>query len=112
MLGFPASQAARILKTTVESVTSALKRGRATLERHQRSSPRREPAPPPHSPAERDLVERFTRAFEQADINGIIALLTEGVWLIMPPLPLEYQGPELAASFLTPRPSALAGAPG
>ena len=66
----------------------------------QRSSPRREPAPPPGSAAERHLVDRFTQAFEAADIGGILALLTEDVWLTMPPLPLEYQGPELAGQFL------------
>ena len=46
-------------------------------------------------------MERFTRAFETADVDGIIALLTEDVWLTMPPLPMEYQGRELAAQFLT-----------
>jgi len=101
VLGFHASEAARILDTTEESVTSALKRARAALERHQQSSGRSEPAPPPHSAAERHLVERFTRAFETADVDGIVALLTEDVWLTMPPMPLEYQGRELAAQFLT-----------
>ena len=46
-------------------------------------------------------MERFTRAFETADVGGIIALLTEDVWLTMPPMPMEYQGRELAARFLT-----------
>ena len=100
VLGFHASEAARILDTSQESVTSALKRARATLERHQRSSPPREPAPPPGSAAERRLVGRLTRAFETADIDGILALLTEDVWLTMPPLPLEYHGRELAGQFL------------
>ncbi len=101
VLGFHASEAARILDTSEESVTSALKRARATLERHQQKSGEQEPAPPPDSAAERQLVERLTRAFEAADVNGIITLLTDDVWLTMPPLPLEYQGPELAAQFLT-----------
>ena len=100
VLGFPASEAARVLGTTEESVTSALKRARATLERHQRSSGPREPAPPPNSAAERQLVEGLTKAFEAADVAGIVAFLTEDAWLTMPPLPLEYQGRDPAAQFL------------
>lgn len=34
-------------------------------------------------------------------MDGIVAMLTEDAWLTMPPLPLEYQGRELAAKFLT-----------
>ena len=97
VLGFHASEAARILEVTEESVTSALKRARAALDRHQRS---REPAPRPGSAAEQRLVDELTRAFESADVDGIVALLAQDVWLTMPPLPLEYQGRELAAAFL------------
>ena len=60
----------------------------------------RQPAPPSDSAAEQELVERLTRAFEADDVDGIVAALTEDVWLTMPPLPLEYRGPELAAEFL------------
>src|SRR5262249_32187707 len=100
VLGFHASEAARILDTSEESVTSALKRARAALERHQRSGASQPPAPPPGSAAEQQLVTRLTRAFEAADVDGIVALLTEDVWVTMPPLPLEYQGRELAGRFL------------
>jgi RNA polymerase sigma-70 factor (ECF subfamily) len=34
-------------------------------------------------------------------VDGIVALLTDDAWLTMPPLPLQYQGRELAARFLT-----------
>jgi hypothetical protein len=61
----------------------------------------REPAPPPHSAAEQELVGRLTAAFETADVPGIVALLTDDAWFTMPPLPLEYQGRDLAAQFLT-----------
>jgi len=100
VLGFHASEVARMLDTTQESVTSALKRARASLEHHQRSTGPSSPAPRPDSAAERQLVDRLTRAFEAADVDGIVALLAEDVWLTMPPLPLEYQGRELAARFL------------
>ena len=101
VLGFHASETAQILDTTQESVTSALKRARASLQRRQPPAGEREPPPPPNSAAERDLVERLTSAFETADVDGIVALLTDDAWLTMPPLPLQYQGRELAARFLT-----------
>ena len=100
VLGFHASETARILDTSEESVTSALKRARAAVERHQKSSANHEPAPPANSAAEQHLVGRLTRAFETADIEGIIALLTSDAWLTMPPFPQEYQGRDLAAQFL------------
>jgi RNA polymerase sigma-70 factor (TIGR02960 family) len=101
VLGFHAAETARLLDTSKESVTSALKRGRAALERRRRGSAGRQPAPAPDSAAEQQLVERLTRAFEAADVDGIVALLTEDVWLTMPLLPLQYQGRKLEAQFLT-----------
>jgi RNA polymerase sigma-70 factor, ECF subfamily len=99
VLGFHAGEVAGILGTSEESVTSALKRARAALQRRYLPPGQPEP-PPPGSAAEQDLVARLTRAFETADVAGIVALLTEDAWLTMPPLPLEYQGRELAARFL------------
>jgi RNA polymerase sigma-70 factor (ECF subfamily) len=99
VLGFHAAEAAHILDTSEESVTSALKRARAALERQQSRPGEREPPPPPGSTAEQELVARLTGAFEAADVDGIVALLTDDAWLTMPPLPLEYQGRELAAQF-------------
>ena len=61
-------------------------------------------APPPAAPesaAEKQLVERLTRAYEAGDVDGIIALFTDDAWLTMPPAPLEYQGRDPIARFLT-----------
>jgi RNA polymerase sigma-70 factor (ECF subfamily) len=82
-------------------VTSALKRARATLQRRLPRSSERDQAPAPGSAAERELVERFTRAFEAQDVPSIVGLLTDDVWLTMPPIPLEWQGRDLADRFLT-----------
>jgi RNA polymerase sigma-70 factor (ECF subfamily) len=98
VLGFRASEAAGILDCTEESVTSALKRARAALQ-YRRASAGREP-PPPGSARERALVRRFTRAYEAGEVDEVVALLTEDAWLIMPPIPLRYQGRELIARFL------------
>jgi RNA polymerase sigma-70 factor (TIGR02960 family) len=99
VLGFRASETAQLLSTTEESVTSALKRARAALDRHQPPAQRRDP-PPPHSAAERSLVRRLTAAFETGDVADVVALLTDDALFTMPPLPLEYQGRELAGRFL------------
>jgi RNA polymerase sigma-70 factor (TIGR02960 family) len=104
VLGFPAAETAEMLDATVESVTSALKRARATLEHR----PRAAETPAPDSPVERELVGRLAAAFEANDVEGIVALLADDVRLAMPPLPLEYVGRDEAARFY----SAVATRPG
>jgi RNA polymerase sigma-70 factor (TIGR02960 family) len=98
VLGFRASEAAGILDSTEESVTSALKRARAALQYLRVPSADREP-PSPGSPQEQALVQRFTEAYEAGDVDRLVALLTEDAWLIMPPVPMRYQGRELASRF-------------
>src|SRR4051812_18920818 len=88
VLGFRASEVAEMLDTTGESVTSALKRARATLQRPSAT----EPAPASDSPAEQALVAAFVRAYEAADIDAVVALLTDNVFMSMPPMALEYEG--------------------
>jgi RNA polymerase sigma-70 factor, ECF subfamily len=100
VLGFHAREVAQILETSEESVTSALKRGRATLQRRLEPEADREPPPAPNSPVEREVVEQLTRAFEASDVDAIAALLAEDVRLAMPPLPFEYYGRKPAAQFL------------
>jgi RNA polymerase sigma-70 factor (ECF subfamily) len=99
VLGFHASEVAEMLDSTVESVNSALKRARANLERRWSSGPDREPPPSPHSPSEDAVVAKFVRAWESADLDALVALLTEDVFVSMPPMPFEYQGRGLVARF-------------
>jgi RNA polymerase sigma-70 factor (TIGR02960 family) len=100
VLGFHAREAAQILDSTEDSVTSALKRARATLrDRLPRPEEPSEP-PTPGSAAEQELIAKFTRAYRDRDLDALIALLARDVRLDMPPIPLEYHGRELAAQFL------------
>jgi RNA polymerase sigma-70 factor (ECF subfamily) len=101
VLGFHASEVADMLDSSEESVTSALQRARVTLRRRLPSSGSGEPEapPPPNSVAERELVARLTHAYETGDVDGLVALLTDDVMVSMPPMPLEYEGLELAARF-------------
>jgi len=97
VLGYPASEVADMLQTTTESVTSALKRARATL--GKQPEPTGERAPAAGSPAEAELVARFVRAYEASDVDALIDLLTDDVFLSMPPMPFEYEGKPLVAQF-------------
>jgi RNA polymerase sigma-70 factor (TIGR02960 family) len=99
VLGFRASEVAGMLDSTVESVTSALKRARASLQRCQEPAAGGEPPPAPGSPAEDAVVAKFVSAWESADIDALVALLTDGVFISMPPMPFEYQGRDAAARF-------------
>ena len=44
-------------------------------------------------------MRRFARAYEAGDVPELVSLLTEDAWLIMPPVPHQFQGRELAARF-------------
>jgi RNA polymerase sigma-70 factor (ECF subfamily) len=101
VLGYRARDVATTLDTTEESVTSALKRARATLDTGLEPRRRQAAAPTPGSPEERRAVARYVDAFSAHDVDAIVALLTEDVWLKMPPIPFEYHGRAAAAEFLT-----------
>jgi RNA polymerase sigma-70 factor (TIGR02960 family) len=89
VLDFRAIEVAAMLDTTVESVTSALKRARAGL-RADRA---------PVFDAEPSLVERFVQAYEASDVDTLITLLTDDIFLSMPPLALQYEGPTAVGAF-------------
>lgn len=95
VLGFPASDVARMLDASLESVNSALKRARSGLSRREPSA--REPAP--GSVEESELVARFVAAYEAADVEAVVALLTDDVFVSMPPIPFEYEGRGAVARF-------------
>ncbi len=89
VLGWPASEIASALETSVAAVNSALQRARATLA---------ESAPPEGAvagltPAQETLLARYVEAFERYDVDALAALLREDVTLSMPPYQLWLQGP-------------------
>ena len=99
VLGFHANEVADMLDSTVESVNSALKRARVGLQHQRVSTAGREPPPAPDSPSEEAIVAKFVRAWESADLDSLVALLTDDVFISMPPIPFEYEGRDLVASF-------------
>jgi len=99
VLGFQANEVADMLDTTVESVKSALKRARAGMLSRLSATTADEPPPDSASPAEAAIVTKFVSAYESADIDALVALLTDDVFLSMPPTPLEYRGRDSVARF-------------
>jgi len=103
VLGYPAAEVAQMLDATQESVQSALKRARATVDNHLADSSStgsgtgsRTPARQPDTAAEHRLVARLTDALERADLDALIELLVTDVRLSMPPAMMEYRGIESA----------------
>jgi RNA polymerase sigma-70 factor (TIGR02960 family) len=99
VLGFHATEVADMLDSTVESVNSALKRGRASLQRRRLPTADRERSPAPDSPSENAIVAKFVKAWESADLEALVALLTDDVFISMPPMPFGYEGRDVVARF-------------
>jgi RNA polymerase sigma-70 factor (TIGR02960 family) len=99
VLAFHADEVAEMLGSTVESVTSALKRARASLEQKLPSAGGPQPAPAAGSPTEDAIVAKFVAAYESADLGSLVALLTDDVFIAMPPLAFEYAGHEAVSRF-------------
>src|SRR6266536_181894 len=90
VLGFHASEVADMLDTTLPSVNSALTRARSGLERQQVRWRRQESSPAAGSPEEDAIVARFVTAYESADVQGLVELFTDDIFMSMLPMPLEY----------------------
>jgi hypothetical protein len=99
VVGFLASEVAEMLDSTVESANSALKRARASTQRRQAAAAGHQPPPAAGSPAEDAVVGAFVRAWEAADLGALIALLTDDVFIAMPPMPFEYEGRNVVIRF-------------
>jgi RNA polymerase sigma-70 factor (ECF subfamily) len=91
VLGWPASETASLLGTSVAAVNSALQRARATLQEHL--PPRRaEWSAGEPSAEERALLARFIDAHEQCDAAAALAIASQDLRITMPPHPFRYDG--------------------
>lgn len=95
VLDFRADEVAAMLDTTVDSANSLLKRARAGLKQVDHA-----PAPVPGSPAEEAIVAAFVRAYEAADLDALVELFTDDIFVSMPPMPFEYEGLDAVVPFV------------
>lgn len=92
VLMFSAAETAALMDTSVASVNSALQRARRSLR------PGVEAAVP--DAEARVLVDRFAEAWERADVDALVELLTVDALMVMPPLPAWFRGREAVAMFM------------
>jgi RNA polymerase sigma-70 factor (ECF subfamily) len=103
VLGFSAKEVAESLDTTVASVNSALQRARKTIEKRLPAQSQQATLRALGDEQVRELVERFIDAFENGDVDAILALLAEDATFAMPPFESWYHGREaVAESWLMP----------
>jgi RNA polymerase sigma-70 factor, ECF subfamily len=88
VLRWSAAEAADLLDTTVASANGLLRRARIALQTIRVD----EPPAGPLQPEDRDLLDRYVRAFERYDVDALVALLHEDAVLTMPPQSLWLAG--------------------
>ncbi len=96
VLQFSASEVAALLDTSIPAVNSALQRARAAAAEVGDAGQVAEP----DDLSVRAVVDRYLRAFESADVPGLVRMLADDAILEMPPVPLWYRGSEHYGLFM------------
>jgi RNA polymerase sigma-70 factor (ECF subfamily) len=92
VLDFSAAETAEVLEITVSSANSALHRARTTLSQRYHRQEEERAASSPTDERSQWLLDHFVRAWENADVDGLVSLLREDALLAMPPSPSWYEG--------------------
>jgi RNA polymerase sigma-70 factor, ECF subfamily len=100
VLGWRAAAVAGLLSTSTVAVNSMLQRARAQL---GDAAPARDQIREPADPRDRDLVRRYAAAFADADVAGLMRLLTADAVFEMPPQPAWLAGRAAVGTFLGTR---------
>jgi RNA polymerase sigma-70 factor (TIGR02960 family) len=103
VLGYSAAEVAEILDTTPASVNSALQRARQAVKTRVPAISQQVELDALGTGGQAELVEAFVAAWEQADVEALIALLAEDATFVMPPLPAWYSGRRDVARFFAER---------
>src|SRR3954451_7425483 len=100
VLGFSAKEAAETLDTTTASVNSALQRARAAVEERLPERSQQETVRALGDDALREIVDGYVEAWQRADVEAVVEMLTEDAAFSMPPLRTWFGGREEIAMFL------------
>ena len=99
VIGWPASEAATLLETSVAAANSALQRVRATMQEHLPARRAEWSAGTP-SAEERELLDRFIDAHERNDAAAAVAIAAQDIRITMPPDMMCFDGIEAIAPLL------------
>ena len=105
VLGWPAAEVAALLDLSVAAVNSALQRARARLPADSDSLAQ------PTEERQRDLLDRYVAAFQNADVDELLAVLTEDARYEMPPFITWFEGSAAIGAFLGARMRAFGNTP-
>jgi RNA polymerase sigma-70 factor, ECF subfamily len=98
VLSLSAAEVAGLLDTSTASVNSALQRARAQL---GDVSPAPDTLAQLDGAAERDLLDRYTAAFQAMDVQALKQTLREDALLQMPPFPAWFSGRDPIGEFFS-----------
>jgi hypothetical protein len=97
VLGFHANEVADMLDSTVESVNGALNGHAPACSAGSHRPPSANRLPPPTQPPSRRSWQGSSTPTSPGDLDALVVLLTDDVYVSMPPIPLEYQGRDVVA---------------
>jgi RNA polymerase sigma-70 factor (TIGR02960 family) len=99
VLGWPATETASLLDTTVAAANSAVQRARAAMQEHLPSHRNEWSAAEP-SAEEQALLDQFIDAHERCDVAAAVAIASQDLRITMPPQPVCFDGLDLIARSL------------
>jgi RNA polymerase sigma-70 factor (ECF subfamily) len=109
VLGFTGAEVAVALDTNPDAVYSTLQRAHRAIDARLPDRSQQETLAALGDARLRALVDRYVAAWQAADVDGVVALLTEDATFTMPPRPSWFQGRAAIHRFLTELPLAGAG---
>lgn len=95
VLAFTHAEVGEVLGVSTNAVNSLLSRARESV----RATAGR-PQPDISEPRVRQLLDRYVRAWQLADIDGLVQLIAEDIQFSMPPLTAWFDGREAVAAFI------------
>ena len=94
VLQWRTTEVAELLRMTTAAVNSALQRARAQVPLSE------DDLTEPAEPRQRALLDRYVTAFETADVDQLVAVLTEDARWEMPPIATWFEGRDTIVAFL------------